>query len=613
VRAKIKTMLDPTKPPATLSELAQRSFVHHGAQPYLGAKKEGTYQFESYAQIAQRVRLVAGGLLSLGLERGDRAAILAESRPEWAIADLACQMIGVISVPLFSTLPPPQVQYILQDSGAKAVFVSTTAQREKIAAIVDQVLDLRAVVTMDSAAAAPTGELEVLSFEALEKRGEIHLAVHPDDYEASWPAAQPNDVATIIYTSGTTGNPKGAMLTHRNIVADLEAILRSIPEISPSFTFLSFLPLAHVYERTAGYYLPTRLGAPIAFCESLFTVDKNLLDVKPNVMFCVPRLHETMRDKILAQAKTMPEGKRAKFQDALELAKKAGAYEGGLPGAPSLGLGEKLKLKIYDAMVYAKVREKFGGKLWAFVSGGAPMSPELGALFLGMGVTVLEGYGLTETSPVISVNRPGQVRLGTVGPVLDGVQVKIADDGEICVRGDTVMKGYWNKPDETREVMDAEGWFHTGDLGTMENGCLKITGRKKDLIVLANGKKVAPAPIELRLAESPYISQIVLLGDKQKAVSALIVPHVERVREWAKENNVQADSDAALLQTPAVQGLLRKEIDARSDSLADFEKIRKVALLTKPFSVEEGEVTPTLKIKRNVIAQKYGSLVLEET
>lgn len=606
-------MLDPTKSSATLAEMAQRSFVQFPDLPYLGTKSGDEYKFATYGQIAGRVRLAAGGLLELGITRGDRVAILAESRSEWAIVDLACHMIGAIVVPLFSTLPPPQVQYILQDSGAAAVVVSTAAQKQKIDAIANELSDLRAVVTMEDGAASPLpdNKASVIGFSELEKRGEIHLAVHPDDYETAWPAAQATDVATIIYTSGTTGNPKGVMLMHKNIIACLEAILRAITQLSSKDTFLSFLPLAHVYERTAGYYLPTRLGAPIAYCESLFTVDKNMAEVRPNVMFCVPRLNETMRDKIVAQAKTLPEGKREKFVEAIELAKKAGAHMGGLPNAPSLGLGEKLKYKVFDAMVYSKIREKFGGRLWAFVSGGAPMAPDVGALFLGLGLTILEGYGLTETSPVMSFNRPGRVKLGTVGEILDGVQVRIAEDGEICVRGDTVMKGYWNKPDETREVMDGEGWFHTGDLGSLENGYLRITGRKKDLIVLANGKKVAPAPIELKMSESPYIGQIVLLGDKQKAVSALVVPKIDRVKDWAKENNVSAENDAALLQQPAVQQLLRKEIDGLSGGLADFEKIRKVALVTKPFSVEDGEMTPTLKIKRNVVAERYGKLVLE--
>ena len=488
-------MLDPNKPAQTLAEMAQRSFVQSAEKPFLGIKDEGdAYKYATYGEIAQRVRLTAGGLLSLGLERGDRLAILAENGPEWVITDLACQMIGVVVVPMFSTLPPAQVQYILQDSGARAVLVSTAKQRAKIDAIAEQIGEIQAIIAVEAEAAGPArpvpgSKVTALDSTELEKRGEIHLAVHPDDYESTWPAALPDDVATIIYTSGTTGNPKGAMLTHKNLVSNVEAILHSIRKLSAQDVFLSFLPLAHVYERTAGYYLPTRLGAPIAFCESLFTVDKNMREAKPTVMFCVPRLHETMRDKILSQAKAMPEGQRAKFEDALELAKKAGAAEGKLAGAAGLSLPEKIKHKIYDALVYSKVREKFGGRLWAFVSGGAPMSPELGAMFLGMGVTILEGYGLTETSPVIAFNRPGRVRLGTVGEILDGVEVKIADDGEILVHGPTVMKGYWNKPQETKDAIDDGGWFHTGDLGASRRRALTHYRAQKGFAGLGERQK----------------------------------------------------------------------------------------------------------------------------
>ncbi|MBV9468349.1 MAG: AMP-binding protein, partial [Abitibacteriaceae bacterium] len=303
---------------------------------------------------------------------------------------------------------------------------------------------------------------------------------------------------------------------------------------------------------------------------------------------------------------------QTKYLDALELAKKAGAAKGHLEGAPALSMMEQIKYRVYDAKVYSKIRERFGGRLRAFVSGGAPMSPELGALFLGLGINILEGYGLTETSPVIVVNRPGRVRLATVGEPLKAVEVKIAEDGEILTRSDSVMKGYWNKPEATAEAIDSEGWFHTGDIGEFKDGYLKITDRKKDLLVLANGKKVAPAPIEMKLALSPYIAQVVLLGDKQKAVSALIVPKMEAVRSYAKQENIEAGDDAELLKTPQITKLLRKEVDSLTDDLADFERIRKINLIPDAFTVENGELTPTLKVKRRVVAEKYGHLIAGE-
>jgi len=608
-------MFDPNKPAVSLAALARRTFAEHTARPFLGSKgKDGAYHYLTYGEVAARVQNLAGGMMSLGLARGDRAAILAESRPEWAIADLACQMMGVISVPLFSTLPPAQVHHILQDCGASLVFASTAAQFKKIEAIQDRLPDLRTVVLMDEGpeTAGISAPRQLLSFAEMERRGTEHHAAHPGDYEMAWPAAAADDVATIIYTSGTTGQPKGVMLTQRNLVSNAEAIVEAIKDAfgsSDDEMFLSFLPLAHVYERSAGFYTPLRLGACIAYCESLFTVDKNMSEVRPTIMCSVPRLYESIRDKLLGAAKSMPEGQREKYADALQLAQKAGAVQGKLPGAPKLGLGEQVKLKVYDVMVYSKIRDKFGGRLRAFVSGGAPLSPELGALFTGVGLNILQGYGLTETSPVIAVNRPGRVRLDTVGERVNGVEVKIAEDGEILTRGVCVMKGYWNKPDETAAVIDREGWFHTGDIGVYEDGYLKITDRKKDLLVLANGKKVAPAPIELQLAESRYIAQAVLLGDKQKAVGALIVPQTDAVKDYAGQANVNSADDAELLKSPAIMQLFRKEIDALSDDLADFEKIRKFVLLPAPFSVEAGELTPTLKVKRRVIAEKYGHLL----
>lgn len=590
-------MLDPTQPPATLAELAHRSFVQFTAEPCLGTKDKiaGAYKFQTYGEIAMRVRHAAMGLSALGLERGQRAAIVAENAPEWAIADLACQMLGAISVPLFSTLPAVQVKSILQDCGASLVFVSDGKQRAKIDEIIGELPELKIVVCFDEAATAePKPGAEVLSFAELERRGEEEIRTNKTGYEMMWPAAAANDPATIIYTSGTTGEPKGVVLSHRNIISNVESVI-SVLSLSHQDSFLSFLPLAHIYERTAGFYLPLRLGASIAYCESLFTVDKNLKEFRPTVMFVVPRLLEAFREKMLTAAKNLPEDQKEKYLDALALAKKAGAAKGQLAGAEGLSLMENVKLKVYDAKVYGKIRENFGGRIRAFVSGGAPLPPELGALFGGLGVPLLEGYGLTETSPVIGVNRPGRVRLGTVGETVSSVQVKIADDGEICVRGDSVFAKYWNKPEQTAEAIP-DGWFHTGDLGALEGNYLRITGRKKDLLVLGNGKKVAPLPIELALTESPLISQIVLLGDGQKAVSALIVPSLDAVKEIDAAGN---------LQSPEVQKAFRDEISKLTEHLADFEKVKKFHLLDEPFTVENGELTPTLKIKRQAVAKRY--------
>jgi long-chain acyl-CoA synthetase len=610
-------MFDPKKPPLTLAELAQRAFVTHATRPALGTKSkaDNAYHYVTYADVAQRVRLATGGLLALGLERGERAAILAENCAEWAIADLSCQMMGAISVPLFSTLPAVQVKGILQDCGASLVFVSDAKQLKKICDIKDELPALRIVVVMEapdeySEAASALPSLQ--SFAQLETLGETHLAQNATMYEATWPAAVADDVATIIYTSGTTGDPKGAMLTHRNIITNVEDLNKALHDAFGQMNedvFLSFLPLAHVYERTAGFYLPLRMGAAIAYSESLFTLDKNLREARPTLMLCVPRLYESLRDKLQSAATSLPENQRGKYLDALQLAQKSGAAQGHLNGAPGLGLIENLKLRIYDAKVYSKIRERFGGRLKAFISGGAPMSAELGALFLGAGLNILEGYGLTETSPVIAVNRPRRVRLGTVGEPVDSVTIKIAHDGEILVRGASIMKGYWNKPEATAEAIDKEGWFHTGDIGEFKDNYLKITDRKKDLLVLANGKKVAPAPIEMKLSESPLIAQVVLLGDHQKGVVALLVPDMKALHEYSKKENLGTMREEELVQLPAINKLMRAEVERLTAHLADFEKVKKIALVPQPFSVEGGELTPTLKIKRKVVAEKYASLL----
>ncbi len=588
-------MFDPSKPPATLAELAQRSFVAFAARPYLGEKNGKAYEFHTFAAIAARVQNLCGALLDAGLARGERVAILGDSRIEWALCDLACQMGGLISVPIYATLPAGQIETILADCGARLVVVSDDKQAAKIAEI---------------RAALPALELvwDFAAFPELEKKGAAYWEEHPGLYESTWPAALPNDVATIIYTSGTTGPPKGVMLQHKNLIADVEGILKIGPHLGPDDVFLSFLPLAHVYERTAGHFLPLRLGASVAYAESLRTLNKNLAEVRPTLMACVPRLLESTRETLESFGDALPAKKRAQFEAALALARKAGLKKGAFPGAPSLNLIERIKFALYDRAVYAKVRDRFGGRLKHFISGGAPMAPEMGALFLGVGLEVLEGYGLTETAPVIAVNLPFRPRLGTVGPPLPGVEVKIADDGEILARGATIMKGYWNRPDATREVLDGDNWFHTGDIGTLDaDGCLRITDRKKDLLVLGNGKNVAPQPIELALMESRLVAQVVLLGDKAKAVSALIVPAFPALREALNLPN--KPDDAALAAHPATQKLLRAEIDARTKNLADFEKIRKFVVLSEPFTQANGELTPTLKIKRKVVAERYGALV----
>jgi long-chain acyl-CoA synthetase len=599
-------MFDPNKSPTTLPEMIKRSFASFSARPCLGIIAPGAteYQYSSYGNAEKRVRDLAGGLLFLGIRRGDRVALLAENCPEWALCDLASQMIGAITVPLFSTLPVEQVEYIIDDSAPRLIFVSDATQCEKAKQVQANNERLEVIVAFDKAAS----DEKVLSLADLEISGETYLEENPGLYESTWPAAAAEDVATLIYTSGTTGRPKGVQLTHRNLISNVEAVAK-IPVFSNDEVFLSFLPLAHIYERSMGFYLPIWLGGAIAYCENLFTVDKNLREAKPTIMLAVPRFYDMVISKLFGKIKSLPEDKREKFMEALALAIKTGAAKGGRLDAEKIGLADKAKHLLFDRAVYQKIRQNFGGRVKFFVTGGAPLPPDTASLFWGIGIPLLEGYGLTETSPLISVNLPQNSQIGSVGPVLGNVEVRIAEDGEVLARGNSIFTGYWNNAKETYKALDQEGWFHTGDLGKLENGFLKITGRKKDIIVLANGKNVAPAPIEFNFSQSTFISQIILLGDNMKGVGAFIVPDFEILHDWAKENNLVYENDGQLIHLPEVQKLYKDELDSRSGALADFEKIKQIVLLEYPFTIENDEMTPTLKLKRHIIAKRYKQML----
>ncbi|MCC6444632.1 MAG: long-chain fatty acid--CoA ligase [Armatimonadetes bacterium] len=563
--------------------------------PALSYKADGAYRDISYQELERQARAFSRGLTALGLERGKRAAILSENRPEWVVADLAVLAAGGADVPIFPTLPPGQIAYILEDSGAVAVVVSNDKQFKKVAAVRSQLSSLRHVIVMDGCKEAGEGVL------TMEQVCEMGRALNEDTgaYERRWQSVTPDDLATIIYTSGTTGDPKGAMLSHSNFIANIEAIVEMV-HINEDDLLLSFLPLCHVFERTAGYYSAFRVGARIAYCESIFSVQKNMEETRPTLMLAVPRLYESIQERIRESGKSLKGFRKAAFEKAMEAAES---------GSPS-SLPDRLRRLVFDKLIYSKIRTKTGGRIRFLVSGGAPLPMNTALFFQGVGLLILEGYGLTETSPAISFNRPERFKFGTVGRALPGVEIKIAPDGEILCKGGLVMKGYWKKPEETAEAIDSEGWFHTGDIGEMDaEGFLKITDRKKNLLVLANGKKVAPSPIEANLKNSPYISEAVLIGDHQNTVSALIVPAFDSVQEWARANSIGTDSPAALAAHPLVKKLIKSEIDRFSDNLADFEKVKRFALLDRPFSEEGGELTPTLKIKRKFIQEEYRDII----
>jgi long-chain acyl-CoA synthetase len=585
--------------PTTINRIFQDSVRRYAAQPALMHKVEGKFQSMTYQELAERARTFCAGLVTLGVQKGDRIAMISENRPEWAVADLGMLSLGAVNVPMFTTLPAPQVEYIVSDSGAKIIIVSDETQLQKALAVKANVPSL-VIITMDCPADPAR---DVLTFDAVMQRGKSAPLA---DYDQRWQSVEPNDLLSIIYTSGTTGDPKGVMLSHRNIASNLSAA-QDVLRFQRGEVLLSFLPLNHIFERMAGYYLPLSVGATIAYSEGLRRLALNMREVEPHFMMLVPRLYEGVQERILDEVNKKPPKEQKIFHWALNVGKQVVERQQNKQAiSPVLALQRWLANKL----VYSKIRNRLGlRRLRYFVSGGAPLPYDTAVFFAALGMTILEGYGLTETSPVVAVNRPENYKFGTVGFPLRGVEVKIAEDGEICVRGANVMLGYYNKPQETAEALDAEGWFHTGDVGEFDaDGFLRITDRKKDLIVLANGKKVAPQPIENALKASPYIAQVVLLGDRQSTVTALIVPAFERLKQFAQERGIEHEN-GDFLKHPEINRLFREEIDRLSTHLADFEKIHRFALLNNEFTIENGEMTPTLKVKRRVVVEKYQEVI----
>ena len=582
----------------TLISMFEQSIQQHDSKPALAHKpKGGTYQDISYTKLGESVDAFSKGLSTLGGQKDDRVALLSENRPEWAITDFGCLKVGAVTVPMFSTLTAAQVSYILKDSGAKIICVSTASQLKKALSIRDQVPTLEHIILFDSAEdETPEG---VIQFEDICNRGR-----EADLTEES--GVSEDDIATIIYTSGTTGNPKGVMLTHANFISNLQAC-KSLIDVGETDVLLSFLPLSHVFERLGGHYVPLFSGAKIAYAESTFTVARNMQEVSPTVMLSVPRLYETMHDRVLSAVQAGSPLKQKIFHWGVSV---GSAVSSAIQQGKNPSTILRLQQGIADKLVFAKLKAATGGRLRFFVSGGAALPQAIAEFFHAAGILILEGYGLTETSPVISMNHPAKWKFGTVGVPVPGVEVQIAADGEILTRGPHVMKGYFNNETETAEVIDADKWFYTGDIGFIdEDGFVKITDRKKNIIVLSNGKNVAPQPIESELVQSPFISQIMLIGNERKNLAALIVPNFDALKAWAAENGVETDDLSAMLRAREIQQLVQREIRSRLTDFADFEQVRRFSLLEKEFSQEADEMTPTLKLKRNVIIEKYADVI----
>ena len=589
-------------PPDSLNRLFFGAVERFDKPDAMQIKVGGGYQPISHRTLLERVRRTCFGLQELGVKAGDRVAILSENRPEWAIADYACLTGGLTDVPIYPTLPAEQIPHILNDAGVVALFVSNEDQTRKIAQIRAQVPSLRHVIGF-----TPTVlEGQEMTLADVEKRG---AAVDSPERAEQWKRqaleVSPDTVATLIYTSGTTGAPKGVMLTHDNIWSNVSAAVNAVP-FEGKDTCLSFLPLSHIFERMAGHYLMFHVGCSIAYAESIDTVPIDMQTVRPSIVLSVPRLYEKMYARVLENALSGGAIKKRIFFWARAVAERWADVK--LAGGTPRGL-LALQYRIAQRLVFSKLQQRTGGRLRYFVSGGAPLAPEINKFFYAAGLVILEGYGLTETSPVISVNIPTAFRIGTVGKPVPGAEVMIAPDGEILTRGPHVMKGYFNKPEATREVMDDEGWFHTGDIGELRDGYLAITDRKKDIIVTAGGKNIAPQPIENTLKTNKYISQAVVIGDKRKFPVVLVVPNWENLEKWARIKNLIWTQRSQLLEMPIVRAKIEKEVYGRLTGLAKFETPKKVGLIEEDFTVERGELTPTLKVKRRVIDKAYRDLI----
>ena len=587
--------------PRTLTELffdaVDRYSTKRAALRY---KAGGQWRDLTHQELARRVHHAALGLRELGLEPGSRVAILSRNRAEWAIADFACFAVRCVDVSIYPTLPPGQIAYILNDAGAGAIFVEDDEQYDKVAQIRADVPSLKTIIAFEPLREGADAE----SFQHLLQRGAAAETRYPA-YREDALAVRPDDLATLIYTSGTTGEPKGVMLTHGNFCSNVAAAV-TVLRIGPDDSCLSFLPLSHSLERMGGQYAMLHRGATICYAESMEAMVANLWEIRPTVVIGVPRVFDKIYARVLETAMAGGAVKRRVFFWARRVGRQW--VDRTLARQP-IPRALAVKQRLADRLVYAKLRARTGGRIRFFISGGAPLSPEVAAFFFAARLPVLEGYGLTETSPVVTLTSLEAPRLGAVGRPVPGVEVRIADDGEVLVRGPNVMAGYYNKPEATSEVLTADGWFHTGDIGEIDlDGYLRITDRKKDLLKTAGGKYVAPQPIENLARSSKYVHNAVLIGDRRPYVLMLVVPNGAAVAAWARERGLVLQSEGWITQ-PDVVAMIEREVMLTLRDLASFEMPKKILLVAEDFTLENGQLTPTLKVKRRVVERDYASMI----
>jgi long-chain acyl-CoA synthetase len=580
--------------PTTLPELLDKGLEKYTDSRFAVTKRNGNWIETSKKEFIEKVRNFAMGLYELGVRPGDKVSIHSENCTEWIICDLAILSIGAANVPIYSTQPGDQIKYILENSETKVHIVSDEEMFAETKSLIKEVKNVKAIISIHQ-----TKHKKLKLFDAVIKSGQKYAEENPELFDQLKGEVKPDDIATLIYTSGTTGVPKGVMLTHNNIASNVQYSLDRLPFDEERFrgeNVLSYLPLSHVFERMIDY-MYIAMGSEIYYIETIDEIRDDFLYVKPFFLATVPRLLEKIQTGVKVRGQEFSGLKKNLYYWAIYRTEE---YD---PEHPPTGL-EAIKHKIADKLVYSKIRDMFGGNLSGVVSGGAALSPEVFQFMNAIGIICVQGYGLTETSPVISVQNPGNMRIGTSGKPLEDVEVKIAEDKEILVRGPNVMKGYYNMPEQTAEVLDEDGWFKTGDIGKIDDdGFLYITDRKKSMFKLSTGKYVAPQNIENKLINSGYIDQVVVIGYQRKFCSALIVPTYDNVIKRLKRDRYTPEKPYS--KDEKVRELIQKEVDKTNKDLSPWEQVKKFVLLEEPLSIDSGELTPTMKVKRSVVKEKY--------
>ena len=576
---------------ATIAQTFEQQAQKYGARAFLKDKHQKTWRDHSWTSLNDRVMRLRGGLARIGIKPGDRVAILAENGPHWVVFDQAVLGLGAVVVPLYTTSGPEETRHVIADSGARLIGVYGDAMVEKVRGL-GGIPQVEGIIAMHPGAAAiDDGGLEAITLEQ---------ASNFDPVPAI--AGNRSDLATLIYTSGTTGMPKGVMLTHGNILSNCDSNLDALG-LGENDMALSFLPVAHAFERTAGYYTVMTAGGTIAYAEGLTQIAQNLLEMEPTVVLTVPRLLEVIYSRIMRTVEAGSPLRQKLFHAALATGVRAAEYRNrGRTAPPQVAVA----MALFRRVVFARIRAIFGSRLRYLISGGAPLAVEVNRLLAAAEVPIVEGYGLTEASPVVAVNLHGRTRIGTVGRPLKNIEVKTAADGELLVHGPNVMAGYYHREDDTREVIDADGWLHTGDVVQIDpDGFIRITDRKKEIIILSGGKNVSPANLETRLASDPYIAQACVIGDRRKHLAALLVPNFENLAEQLQASDFAGLPPEDLVTHPKFRELFHARMREFNKPLSDIEAIADFRLIAKPFTQENGELTPTMKLRRRIVQEHY--------